>query len=236
MRMRRGAILLVTMVAVLMAGGWAAWRLSRARCYALTPVVCRVQTQAPLVALTFDDGPTDVGVDTVLPLLEAHGAHATFFLIGEQLARRPDLARRLLAAGQELGDHTYTHVRMVGHSQGFYDAQVDRTEQLLARVGSRSGLFRPPYGKKLIGLPIAVRKHRLTMVLWDIEDPLTKDPAAFAREVVSKARPGSIILVHPMYPANTTGRAALPAILDGLQHKGLRAVSVGELLRAAHAS
>jgi peptidoglycan/xylan/chitin deacetylase (PgdA/CDA1 family) len=236
MRMRRGATLLAVMVAVLMAGGWAAWRLSRARCYALMPVVCRVQTQAPAVALTFDDGPTDVGVDAVLPLLQAHGAHGTFFLIGEQLARRPDLARRLLAAGHELGNHTYTHVRMVGHSQGFYDAQVSRTEQLLAGVGSHSGLFRPPYGKKLIGLPIAVRKQRLKMVLWDVEDPLTKDPDAFARGVVAKARPGSIILVHVMYPGDATARAALPAILAGLQGKGLRVVTVGELLRDADGS
>ncbi len=206
--------------------------LSRARCFALgAPALCRVDTDKPLVALTFDDGPTDLGVDAVLPILAEHHAQATFFLIGEQLARRPDLAARLRAAGHELGNHSYSHRRMAMHSGGFYEREVADTEALLARTGSRSGLFRPPYGKKLLGLPLTLRRHGLTMTMWDVEDPNTKDPAAYAAEVVSKARPGSIILMHPMYPANATAREALPAILQGLRTRGLRAVSVGTLLR-----
>lgn len=209
-------------------------QVSRARCFVLvSEVTCRVETRAPLVALTFDDGPTPQGVDTVLPILERHGATATFFLIGQEVERRPDLARRIKAAGHELGNHSFTHRQMILHTPGWYDHELARTEALLARAGGSSKLFRPPYGKKLVGLPQAVARARLTMVTWNFEEPTTTDPAAYAREVVRQARPGSIIIMHPMYRSGATARAALPLILDGLKAKGLRAVSAGELIASA---
>lgn len=220
-------------VASLVGVGWGLWQVSRARCFALTaPVVCRVETDAPLVALTFDDGPTPDGLAAILPALQAHGAHATFFLIGREAAARPELVKRLLAAGHEVGDHSYTHPRMVGRPTGVYEREIGDTEAVLRRAGAASGLFRPPYGKKLFGLPLAARRHGLTIVMWDVEDPATTDPRAYADQVVAQARPGSIILVHAMYGANATARAALPMILDGLAAKGLKPVSVGELMRA----
>lgn len=231
---RRRALAGLLALAALAAVGLGLWQVSRARCFALTgPVVCRVETAAPLVALTFDDGPTPTGVEAVLPVLEAKGARATFFLIGEDVAKHPELAARLLAAGQEVGDHSYTHRRMVGRPSAFYDREIGDTEALLRKAGAASGLFRPPYGKKLFGLPLAARRHGLKIVMWDVEDPATSDPKAFAGQVVAQARPGSIILVHAMYASNATARAALPMILDGLDAKGLRAVSVGELLAQA---
>ena len=74
-----------------------------------------------------------------------------------------------------------------------------------------------------------MRRAGLEMVTWDVEDPQTTDPARYAAEVVREARPGSIILIHAMYPANQTARDALPAILDGLKAKGLAVVTVRQL-------
>jgi peptidoglycan/xylan/chitin deacetylase (PgdA/CDA1 family) len=224
--------LVLGVLALLVAvGGVALWQVSRARCFALVgPAICHVQTSAPLVALTFDDGPTPLGVDAILPVLADHGATATFFLIGQDMARHPGLASRLVDAGQEIANHSYSHPRLVGRSAAFYDHEIARTEALLTAAGGRARLFRPPYAKKLVGLPLAVRRHGLRMVLWDVEDPAATTPQAFARQVVAEARPGSIILLHAMYPANVTARQALPLILDGLEAKGLRAVSVGALL------
>jgi peptidoglycan/xylan/chitin deacetylase (PgdA/CDA1 family) len=224
-----GAVLLLAAAAA-----FGLYHLSRARCFAIgAPAVCRVETTKPLVALTFDDGPTELGLASILPLLEAHAAHATFFLIGAEMETRPDLAPRVLAAGHELGNHSFHHDRMMLQPAGRYDREIETTEALLRRAGAAPGLFRPPFGKKLLGLPLALKRHGLTMILWDVEDPQTRDPAAFAAQVVREARPGSIILLHAMYPANATARAALPAILAGLQAKGLRAVSVGTLLAEA---
>jgi peptidoglycan/xylan/chitin deacetylase (PgdA/CDA1 family) len=122
---------------------------------------------------------------------------------------------------------------MVGRSQAFYEDEIARTEVEIRRVGGASASFRPPHARKLIGLPLAVRRAGLQMVLWDIEDPRTSDPARFADQVVSAARPGSIILLHAMSPENETARDALPAILAGLKSKGLEVVSVQQLIEAA---
>lgn len=226
----------VAAVLALTVGGiaWGGFELSRSRCFTVgAPVICRVETSAPKVALSFDDGPTALGLDAVLPELERRGVKATFFLIGEQAEKRPDLVRRIADAGHEIGNHSYSHKRMALKSRRFYDREIERTQQALAKSGVTSTLFRPPYAKKLFGLPLAVRAHGLKMVTWDVEDPVTNDPRAFADEVVAEARAGSIILLHPMYQANETGRKALPQILDGLRAKGLSVVTVGELLAGA---
>jgi peptidoglycan/xylan/chitin deacetylase (PgdA/CDA1 family) len=221
-------------VACLGAAGWGLLQISRARCFVLAGhTTCRVETAAPVVALTFDDGPTPTGLDAILPALRSHGAHATFFLIGQDAQRRPEMVRALLAAGHEVGNHSWSHLRMVGRSGGFYDAELARTDTALRAAGADPKLFRPPYGKKLVGLPLAVERAGLTMITWDVEDPATQDPQVFARQVVDEARPGSIILVHAMYPSNTTARAALPAILDGLAAKGLKVGTVSELMAQA---
>ncbi len=224
------SLLLLAMAGVV----FALWQVSRARCFALAgPAICRVSTARQEVALSFDDGPTPLGVSAILPALEAHHAEATFFLIGQEMARYPDLAPRLVAAGEELGNHSFTHQRMIGRPAGFYDREIEQTDILLRQAGARSGLFRPPYGKKLLGLPLSVRRHGLRMILWDVEDPRTTDPRRFADQVLAQARPGSIIVVHAMYAADRTGREAVPMILDGLQARGLKVVTVGALLKDA---
>jgi peptidoglycan-N-acetylglucosamine deacetylase len=235
MRGRTIALMTIVGLAVVAGAGLGLYELSRARCVSLvTPAVCRVRTTAPLVALTFDDGPTALGLQAILPELARRQAHATFFLIGGEAEKHPEMVRALLATGQEVGNHTYSHRRNVGHGQAFYDAEIARTQAVLRAAGADARFVRPPYAKKLIGLPLAIRRAGLTMVTWDIEDPPTRDPRLFADAIVRQAHPGAIILVHAMYSPNETARAALPMILDGLQARGFRVVTVGELL--AHAA
>lgn len=205
-----------------------------ARCFALVgEAICHVDTGAPLVALSFDDGPSPVGVAAATAALRQAGAHATFFLIGSQVEQRPQLVREILAGGNEVGNHSYSHARMIARSAAFYDAEITRTDAALRQVGvAAPRLFRPPYGKKLIGLPQAVARHGYRMILWDIQDPLgMSDPADYAARVIRQARPGSIILMHLMSSGNVTARAALPLVLRGLQARGFKIVTVGELLK-----
>ena len=212
------------------------WELSRAKCTQLVgDIICRVETSQKLVALTFDDGPTARGLDAVLPVLAAHDATATFFLIGEEARKRPDLTRQLIEAGHEVGNHSFSHRRMIGRSQGFYRQELVDTELAIASAGGWDNplLFRPPHGKKLYGLPAVLDDAGYRTVMWDVEDPKgVADPRAFAGEVLGQVRPGSIILLHPMYGPNETARAALPLILEGLAQRGYRAVTVSELLEA----
>lgn len=233
--MRGGKTRLVAAAALLLIlAASALWKLSKARCFQLAgSVTCRVQTEQPRVALTFDDGPTPHGVASILPVLRAHGVRATFFLIGGEMARRPGLAARLKAEGHELGNHTWSHDRNILRSRAFYDAEIARTHALLLREGeTRPTLFRPPYGKRLIGLPLAVEHAGYRMITWNVEEPTdATTPQDYARRIVEQARPGSIILIHAMY-GNRTAQQALPLVLEGLRRKGLQVGTVGELLSA----
>jgi peptidoglycan/xylan/chitin deacetylase (PgdA/CDA1 family) len=221
-------------VALLLAAAFTLFQISRARCFSLTgEAICRVETDAPIVALSFDDGPTPDGVAWATSVLRSAHAHATFFLIGAEIPGREALVRQLLAEGHEVGNHSFSHVRMVLHSASFYDEEIMRTDALLRGAGVPApNLFRPPYGKKLIGLPAALARHDYRMILWDVEDPPgAATPQDYANAVVREARPGSIILMHIMYSGNRVAREALPLVVRGLEARGLRIVTVGELLR-----
>jgi peptidoglycan/xylan/chitin deacetylase (PgdA/CDA1 family) len=233
-RRRRIALWSVAALLVLVAAVLTLHRISNARCFALIgDIICRVETQRPMVALTLDDGPTDEGVAIALSELQKRGAHATFFLIGEQVAKRPHLVRRITAARHEIGNHSLTHVWMMGRSSAFYDAEIATTHRRLIAAGAPPPrLFRPPYGKKLWGLPAAVKRHGYRMVMIDVEEPVTEDPRAYAAQLVREAKPGSILLMHLMYRSNRTAREALPLVIEGLQKRGFKVVSVGELLRS----
>lgn len=211
-----------------------AWQLSKARCLQVVgSVTCHIATSEKIVALSFDDGPTPQGIDAVLPVLDRYGVKATFFLIGKQIERHPGQARRLVAAGHELGNHSFSHTWMLGKSATTYDSEIARTDTLLKSEGAiRPTLFRPPFGKRLIGLPLAVERNGYWMVTWDVEDDAkgAVTPRAYADHILSQVRPGSIILMHPMSRENETARAALPLVLDGLVARGVRVVPVGELL------
>jgi peptidoglycan/xylan/chitin deacetylase (PgdA/CDA1 family) len=221
-------------VALLLAAAFSLFQISRARCFSLTgEAICRVETNAPIVALSFDDGPAPEGIAWATSVLRPAHAHATFFLIGAEIPGREALVRQLLAEGHEVGNHSFSHVRMVLHSSSFYDDEIMRTDALLRGAGvSAPNLFRPPYGKKLIGLPAALARHDYRMILWDVEDPPgATTPQDYANAVVREARPGSIILMHIMYSGNRVARDALPLVVRGLEARGLRIVTVGELLR-----
>jgi peptidoglycan/xylan/chitin deacetylase (PgdA/CDA1 family) len=141
-------------------------------------LVARVATPERVVALTFDDGPTSERVDEILRVLAARGVHATFFVIGSELAAAPEAGRRLVAAGHELGNHTYSHPHMVLKTPGFIRQEVERTDTLIRAAGHRGAIyFRPPFGYKLIGLPWYLRATGRTSVTWDVEpDSFPRSP------------------------------------------------------------
>ena len=227
--MRRVAGLCLA-VAIGLAIPAALFKISKARCFTLTgQAICRVETDQKLVALTFDDGPTKAGLDAVLPELKRYNAKGTFFLIGAD--SKAELVRRVVDDGHEVGNHSYSHRRMIFRSSSFYEQEIRRTDAVLQQAGApRPRLFRPPYGKKLIGLPLVIERNGQKMIMWDSGDPPDRDPAIYARKVLDQVRPGSIVLIHPMYPREGTERAALPLILEGLKNRGYRMVTVSELL------
>jgi peptidoglycan-N-acetylglucosamine deacetylase len=219
----------------LVAGAVGVWELSNSRTYQVAGVlVARVDTTEPVVALTFDDGPVSERIEPLLVLLRDADVRATFYVIGEQLAQRPESGRRLVAAGHELGNHSYTHQRMVFRSSDFYVREIEETDAQIRAVGQQGPIhFRPPFGKKLIGLPLYLAQTDRISVTWDVE-PDTGSSGASADQLVAKtlaeARAGSIILLHPWYDGGEQTRQAIRPIIAGLRERGYRFVTVSELL------
>ena len=225
------ALLLVVFLAL-----YGTWLVSRSRDFQLFgEIVSRVDTSEKVVALTFDDGPTPEYTDGVLDVLQERGVKATFFLMGVDAEKNPDQVRALIANGHELGNHTYTHPDMTLASVDKAKDEVERTDAAIRSAGYSGEIhFRPPFGKKLIGLPLYLSDHDRTTITWDVEpesySDIAADPKLITAHVLEKTRPGSIIILHVMYKARETTRRALPDVIDGLQARGFRFVTVSELL------
>lgn len=201
-------------------------------------IVARVDSRDSVVALSFDDGPVDGIADSLIGILGARGARASFFVMGSGVAEAPEAARKLVAAGHELGNHTFDHERMVLKSPDFVREQLERTDSLIRRAGHEGPIhFRPPYGYKLVVLPWYLRSHDRTTVMWDVEPDSYPDVAATSEGIVAhvleRVRPGSIIILHPWYPSRRTSLAAVGPLVDSLQARGYGVITVNELLSRA---
>jgi len=194
--------------------------------------------QEPLpkvVALTFDDGPHPVFTPKVLDILKRYQVRATFFLIGARVERYPDIARRIVAEGHEVGNHTYSHPKDLP-KEGWEEvrAELERGARAIERVtGVRPKLFRPPFGYINYRLHTLAQLKGYMVVFWtvsaDHHDAPT--PKAMAERVFRLVHPGAIILMHDgRIPARWKDVAALPLIIEGLRQRGYRFVTVSELL------
>jgi peptidoglycan/xylan/chitin deacetylase (PgdA/CDA1 family) len=226
-------------VAIVLAAVVGTRALARSRTYQLfSPIVAGVPVRARIVALTIDDGPTLALTDTLLAVLRAHGAHATFFLTGRELAQAPAAARRLVAAGHELGNHSWSHRHMVLTTPARVRAELDPTDSLIRVAGQRGPIrFRPPYGYKLVALPWVLARTGRTTVTWSVEPDSYADVAtssgSIVRYVLDHVRPGSIILLHAWYPSRRTSREAIGPLVDSLHVRGYEVTTVGALLDTA---
>ncbi|MBM7653361.1 polysaccharide deacetylase family protein [Neobacillus cucumis] len=190
----------------------------------------RVKTNQKVVALTFDDGPTN-NVEQILPLLKRYNAKATFFLIGNEIKKNPIEAKKIVEAGQQIGNHTYSHQRMIFKSPTYIKEEIEKTDQLIRKAGYKGEIdFRPPNGKKLVGLPYYLSKHNRETITWNIEpDSYFSTAADKVRYVKKNITPGSIILIHPMYDHTGNELKTIQGIIVGLTKEGYRFITVNEL-------
>lgn len=199
-------------------------------------LVRRVETDEPVVALTFDDGPCPSSSSELLAALRARGVRATFFVIGREAARSEPILRAMVDDGHELGNHSYSHRRMVLTSPAAVRDEIDRTDALIHATGQPGAIhFRPPCCAKLLALPHHLARTGRTTVLWDVEPDTTPDSSMrpvehIVRDAIEQTRAGSIILLHAAGARNANTRAALPRILDALIARGFAFVTVSELI------
>ena len=180
------------------------------------------------IYLTFDDGPAPGPTDFVLACLATYKAKATFFAVGDNLARYPSLATAILAQGHTLANHTQNHVKGWGMPVAAYVDQVHACQAQLVALGSRSTLMRPPYGRITLGQIAALQQH-YKVVAWSVlsaDYDQATSPGTCLIETYKRCQPGAIIVWHDSYKAERNLRAALPALLyilaaEGYQFKAL---------------
>lgn len=204
----------------------------------LTPSLrYRVQTRKPIVALSFDDGPNPVFTRQVLGILQEHDAKATFFLIGERALRHPEMVARIKAEGHEVGNHYFKNSATLGHSDAKFLSYIEQTEKAIG-IGAGAKLFRPPGG---VAWPRQLRLARAQgyeCVLGCAypHDPI-RPPVRYIQWLVEKnLATGTIVILHDGISDPTRGIRALPHILNEGRRRGLRFVSIGELMRAEGAA
>lgn len=179
------------------------------------------------VAVTFDDGPSADYTCGVLEVLERFGAEATFFVLGEEIEKNPEVTDRLVRAGHDIGNHGYDHV------PERLPAQVKKCEEILACYGVKSPLFRPPGGTLTLPDFLWLWRSGYTTVLWsfDLRDSMRYE-GKWYRPVLpfDSIRAGDIVLMHDDNPICVQ---QLPILMQALLDKRLRCVTVSALLSAS---
>lgn len=201
----------------------------------LTPnVVYRVRVQAPLVALSFDDGPHPTFTPLVLDILNRYDAKATFFLIGERALLYPELVAQIKAAGHQVGNHYYKNASTFGHSDAEFLRYLVKTEAAIG-LAEEPKLFRAPGG---VAWPRQLKLARAQGYKYILGSAYPNDPMHppfwYISWLVKKnLAPGTIVILHDGISDATRSIQALPHILQAGRHRGIRFVSVGELMLAS---
>ena len=177
----------------------------------------RIQGEKKAVYLTFDDGPIPEVTPWVLDLLDHYGVKATFFCVGDNVARNPDIFADILRRGHRVGNHTMNHIQAPGYSIRSYLSNVEKANALI-----KSNLFRPPHGwmKRCHALAL---KRRYRIIMWDV---VTRDYSKrlngeqVLHNVKRYARNGSIIVFHDSLKAESNLRYALPRAIEWLLKEG----------------
>lgn len=179
------------------------------------------------IALTFDDGPNPEYTEKLLEGLKERGVKATFFLLGAEAEKYPEIVRKIHEDGHLIGVHAYEHVNLANLTDQAAVEQVDRTNQIIYELtGSYSEYIRPPYGCWKCSLDY---ETKMIEVLWDV-DPLdwkTGNAAVVAKRVTDKVRENDIILLHD---ASESSVSAAFQIIDALKQQGYAFVTVDEIL------
>lgn len=219
-------------ILILVVCGYGLLQISKSRTFQFFgSIVNRVDTEEKVIALTFDDGP-ETHTNEILNVLQEKQIKATFYVIGERLQENLEIGKRIVDEGHELGNHSYTHQRFLLRPQSFIDSEIQKTNELIRGAGYEGVItFRPPYGKKLLGLPWYLNKHNIETIMVDVEpDTYGTTSDFFVEYTVANTKAGSIILLHPFCETCIEQRKAVPLIIDALKEKGYTFVTVSELL------
>jgi len=185
-----------------------------------------------LVALTFDDGPDPIRTPALLDALRDLHVKATFFVVGEDVDANPEVCRRIVAEGHELGNHTYTHRYLPTARSRSVLRELRATDRAIEQAtGIVPTLARPPYGGRSPKTVRAFVRAAKRLVLWDVNsfDWKGKPAPELVERVMERARPGSIILMHEAREGGEVTIDAVKQLVPQLRARGLEPVTVSRL-------
>lgn len=190
-----------------------------------------VNTSRRVIALTFDDGPHPELTPKLLDILRHNGVRATFFVVGRNVEAYPDIARRIVAEGHEIANHSWSHTAFTKIGAASLQREVQGTNDIIERVtGRRPTAIRPPYGAINPRVREFLTKNQnLDVMLWSV-DPLDwKRPGAsvVTQRLVDGATPGGILLAHDIHPGTIE---AMPDTIAQLKAKGYGFATVSQLI------
>jgi len=178
------------------------------------------------IYLTFDDGPIPEVTPWVLDELKKYNAKATFFCIGENVQKHPEIFQRILSEGHSVGNHTFNHLNGWKTATSEYIENVDKAE---AQMGNNSKfkiqdsrLFRPPYGKITSKQAKILQRKGFKIVMWDIisyDYDANTSPEKCLQNVLKNIKPGSVIVFHDSLKAEKNLRFVLPKVLGFIGKK-----------------
>lgn len=203
-------------------------------------VIRRGSRNRKAVALTFDDGPTSEYTTRILDVLKDKNVKATFFLVGREVEKNPDIARRIVIEGHEIGNHTYRHFSLIPRTKRGIRLEIDKADKVITRVtGVKPEFFRPPRGLYDSNVLRIVENYGYTMVLWTVssEDWMPPRAQKMEKRLLKKIKEGSIILFHDggailgkVGKNRNETVESLPTIIDNFREMGYTFVVISELL------
>jgi len=195
----------------------------------------RADTEVKVVALTYDDGPSP-STNLLLDILDRYQVKATFFEIGRNIEKHPEMVPMIVARGHELANHSYSHTDMMFKPREFLLSEIEKTDKLLLELGVKqdSISFRPPFGRRCVVLSYLLSQMQKKLIMWDVnsldyDNTLTAED--IANRVIDNVRSGSIVLMHDGGGDRSQTLAATQAIVKTLQSKGYAFKTVSELLK-----
>lgn len=193
----------------------------------LSGYVWDIPNKEKSVYLTFDDGPTPEITEWVLDLLAKHDIKATFFCIGNNIDKHPDVFKKVIAQGHAIGNHTYNHLNGWKTDYDTYLQNTDACEKTIENYNPqvKTTAFRPPYGKIKSAQAKAVKAKGYKIIMWDVlsaDFDTSITPQECLKNVIENTREGSVIIFHDSVKAYTNLEYALPKAIDYLKEKGFK--------------
>lgn len=185
----------------------------------------------PALALTFDDGPHPKYTPRLLEILDRYGVKATFFVIGRNVERYPELTQSIVSRGHQIANHTMTHPNLAKVKRKKLDSEIKDSNLLIeAYTGKKPTAIRPPYGSLNVKVEAVLRNlYGLNIILWSVDPEDWKKPGAseIARRLIEGAKPGAILLAHDIHEQTIE---AMPEVLGQLLSRGYKFGTIDQMM------